>query len=223
MHPARALQRCVQAGRNVDADLPSVDADQSLRLQPRQRAGHRFQLQRQEIAELGAGHARRQLARAEAHRRQPGGEVEQEGHHPLVGAKRAQGQHPVPAPADLAGEDRSDALLEFRERVAQLRVRQFPHLAHVERDRVAGVGVHVQRTQPEQVAAHAEAGDLLAPVLADQAGLEAAGMDVEQRLPRLAGAEQRRLACTRRRCSGIFASVASRSVLPMRKRVQNRG
>src|SRR6185295_8035123 len=65
------------------------------------------------------------------------------------------------------------------------------HLAVLERDGVAVVAARADRVHAEELAAHEEAGDLLAPVVVDEARLEEAAADRVDRVKLVAGLEQR--------------------------------
>nr|WP_246373192.1 hypothetical protein [Lysobacter spongiae] len=182
-----------QRGGVRNPDRAAVDVDQARRRQARQRARHRLQLQGQEVAQLGAGHAEHELAIAEAQRSVSRRQVQQERSDALFGAERAQREHPAPVVADRAGQHRGHVSQQAW-RAAQFREGKLPRFAGVERERIAGMDRHVEGVDPQQVAAQVEAGDLLAAVLAQDAGLEQARVNQEERMAGLAGAEQDLLA-----------------------------
>lgn len=82
-----------------DTDLATVHVDQPIRLQIRQCTCHGLQLHREEVSKVGAGHAEQQVAAAEPEPFQPVHEVEQKRDDALLGAERAQVEHPCPVAA----------------------------------------------------------------------------------------------------------------------------
>src|SRR6185503_20221584 len=108
------------------------------------------------------------------------GKIEEESGEALLRAHRAQQQHDAVVAHDLAREHRMQAALQRRHFPADLvdqRVRHRADVAVFERDRAARAALAAHGVHSEQLAAHEEAGDLLAPVAVDQAGLEEAGAD----------------------------------------------
>jgi hypothetical protein len=185
-----------QGAQSVDvtqSDLAAIDADQAECLQLRHRAHDGFQLQRQVVAGFGAGHRQRQCLSAAAQRLRAARHFQQEGHHALLGGQRGRRQHPVPVAADFTGQRRRQLLLAGGAGSEELLPAVFPHLADGKRDGVAGVAFQAEGIQAQQVAAHAEAGDLFPAVFARHAGLDDAGVDQVDRTGGLAGAEDVRL------------------------------
>jgi hypothetical protein len=179
-------QQGAQAGAVQEADLASADGKQAQSLQAVQGTHHGFQGQRQEAADVGAGHAQAQVERAVAQPLQAGAQVQQERDHALLGVEGGEPQHPLPIAAELPRGHRGQPRLRPR-RGRQQVLRQLPGLPGIQRDGIAGVLGQVQRLQAQQRAAQVEAGDALASLGVHQPGLEDPGMDQEQRIARLPG------------------------------------
>lgn len=94
---------------------------------------------------------------------------------------------------DFAAHQTEKMVLQTGDVAAQAfhaRKRQFADFAVFQRDAVAAVGVGRDAIQPQKLARHMKAGDLLTAVMAADAGFEKAGAHGKNRLERLAGAEQ---------------------------------
>ena len=172
-----------------DLDLAVAHADQPFELEARQDPAHRLELQAQQAADLFAGHAQQEPVGREPAGAQPLRQVDQERRQPFLGTHRAEQQHQRTFTLDLAGEHAEQLALQrglpAGQRVEFLE-RDLDHFAVLQRDGVAGIALGADAVESQHLAAHVEAGDLLAAVLGEQHRLERAGTDSEQRVKRRA-------------------------------------
>jgi hypothetical protein len=130
------------------------------------------------------------------------GEVDEKGGEALLRAHRAEQHHHAVVAHDLARQHRVQVVLQRRHLARRLLDQGEGHdadFAVLEGDGVAAVAAGADRLQAEQLAAHGEAGHLLAAFAVAQAGLEEAAADRVDRLEFVAALNSVSPRFTRRR------------------------
>src|SRR4029077_12682965 len=187
-------EHALEAGDVEDAHVLLVHLDQRVLLELGEQPAHRFQLEAEIAADLLARHAQVEVRRRVAAAHEAVRKVDEEGREALLGAHRAEQHHHAVVAHDLAREHRMEVPLQRRQLARHLLDQGEGHhadLAVLERDGVAVVAARADPVHAEELAAHEEARDLLAPVVVDQAGLEEAAADGVDRMELVAGLEQR--------------------------------
>src|SRR5688572_10734646 len=186
-------EHALEAGDVEDAHVFLLDVDQARGLELGEQAADGLELQAEIAAQLLARHAQVEVRRRVAAAHEPLGEAEQEGGEALLGAHRAQQQHDAVVAYDFARQHRVQAALQRRHFLRHLldqRVGEHADLAVLQRDRGAVVAARAQAVEADQLAAHEEAGDLLAALAVEHARLEEAAADRVHRVELRAAVEQ---------------------------------